>query len=118
MRLIGRLAPSFVRKHQDEEKEGGEREGKGGGKISRRQALLPLLGYRGCWPGPQVERNHESLPHSMEIHKGTTGPFVIPRVSTCPSRPWLANNVTLHGRRSRAKGGGKNQTRDKERDDG
>lgn len=33
----------------------------------------------------------------MEIHKGTTGPFVIPRVSTCPFRPWLANNVALRG---------------------
>lgn len=78
--------------------------------------MLPLLAIEaGLGSGPQVERNHESLPHSMEIHKGTTGPFVIPRVSTCPSRPWLANNVTLHGRGGRE---GKNQTRDKERDDG
>lgn len=46
----------------------------------------------------------------MEIHKGTTGPFVIPRVSTCPSQLWLANNVTLHSAQE------KNQTIDKEKD--
>ena len=54
----------------------------------------------------------------MEIHKGTTGPFVILRVSTCPSRPWLANNVTLHGRKRERKRKKKiSDPRDKEKDD-
>ena len=88
--------------------------GEGGEKNFETPGIAPFV----SWGWPQVERNHESLPHSMEIHKGTTGPFVILRVSTCPSRPWLANNVTLHGRKRERKRKKKiSDPRDKEKDD-
>ena len=92
-----------------------ERE-RGGGKGERKNFETPGIAPFVSWGWPQVERNHESLPHSMEIHKGTTGPFVILRVSTCPSRPWLANNVTLHGGEGKKKKKKISDARDKEED--
>lgn len=103
MRLIGRLAGSGGRGRSPVQRRT-ERGRRGGEKNFETPGIAPFVRARGSalagWPQVE-ERNHESLlPRSMEIHKGATGPFVIPRVSTCPSRPWLArNNVTLRGKK-------------------